>query len=108
MGNVYFFRDAPQFVREALADELSAAGHRIVDSNENFLVTGELRKFWVHTETTALYWNITAEIQLKLAVQKRDAPAFTNVEVVAFGPRADIYERAAVELSKSLRKPEAD
>ena len=28
----------------------------------------------------------------------------TVVEVVAFGPRSDIYERAAVELSTSLRK----
>ena len=26
------------------------------------------------------------------------------VEVVAFGSRADIYERAAAELSKALRK----
>jgi mRNA-degrading endonuclease RelE of RelBE toxin-antitoxin system len=28
------------------------------------------------------------------------------VEVVAFGPRSDIYERAAAELSMSLRKRE--
>jgi mRNA-degrading endonuclease RelE of RelBE toxin-antitoxin system len=30
------------------------------------------------------------------------------VEVVAFGPRVDIYERAATELSKTLRKTTAD
>ena len=30
--------------------------------------------------------------------------AGTVVEVVAFGPRSDIYERAATELSASLRK----
>src|SRR5712692_8349366 len=30
------------------------------------------------------------------------------VEVVAFGPRADIYERAATELSKALRKSKSD
>lgn len=32
----------------------------------------------------------------------------STVNVVAFGPRADIYERAAVELSKSLRKGRPD
>jgi mRNA-degrading endonuclease RelE of RelBE toxin-antitoxin system len=30
------------------------------------------------------------------------------VEVVAFGPRADIYERAATELSKTLRTDKVD
>ena len=30
------------------------------------------------------------------------------VEVVAFGPRSDIYERAAVELSAALRKTARD
>ena len=30
------------------------------------------------------------------------------VEVVAFGPRADIYERAAAELSKALRETKRD
>jgi mRNA-degrading endonuclease RelE of RelBE toxin-antitoxin system len=32
----------------------------------------------------------------------------TAVEVVAFGPRSDIYERAAAELSASLRKKEKE
>ena len=30
------------------------------------------------------------------------------VQIVALGPRADIYERAAVELSKTLRKSKTD
>ena len=30
------------------------------------------------------------------------------VQIVALGPRADIYERAAAELSKTLRKSKAD
>ncbi len=30
------------------------------------------------------------------------------VEIVAFGPRADIYERAAAELSRVLRKGRSD
>jgi len=34
--------------------------------------------------------------------------AGATVEIVAFGPRADIYERAATELSKSLRKNRSD
>jgi len=31
----------------------------------------------------------------------------STVQIVALGPRADIYERAAVELSKMLRKGKA-
>jgi len=31
-----------------------------------------------------------------------------TVEIVAFGPRKDIYERAAIELSKMLRKSEKE
>ena len=34
--------------------------------------------------------------------------AGTIVEIVAFGPRVDIYERAAAELSKTLRKSRAN
>lgn len=32
----------------------------------------------------------------------------SNVEVVAFGPRPDIYERAATEISKTLRNKNGD
>jgi hypothetical protein len=30
------------------------------------------------------------------------------VQIVALGPRADVYERAAAELSKTLRKGKTD
>jgi hypothetical protein len=30
------------------------------------------------------------------------------VQIVAFGPRPDIYERAAAELSKTLRRGQTD
>jgi mRNA-degrading endonuclease RelE of RelBE toxin-antitoxin system len=32
----------------------------------------------------------------------------SRIEVVAFGPRADVYERAAAELSLALRKQKTD
>ena len=32
----------------------------------------------------------------------------SRVQIVALGPRADIYERAAAELSKTLRKGKAE
>jgi mRNA interferase RelE/StbE len=32
----------------------------------------------------------------------------STAQIVALGPRADIYERAAVELSKTLRKSKTD
>jgi hypothetical protein len=79
MGDVYFFRHVPEFLRQSLADELSAMGHRIVDSDEDFTVVGELQKFWIYTDTTPLYWDIISDIQVKLAIQPQKA-AFPPVE----------------------------
>ncbi len=59
---------ATKIIAEALPDELSAMGHRIVVSNQEIGVTGEIRRFWRHTETPQLYWDVIAEIQVNFAI----------------------------------------
>lgn len=70
MGDVYFSRKVPDFIHETLTAELGAMGYRIVDTGENLDVKGELNKFWVYTKTTPIYWDIIAEIGLKLSIQQ--------------------------------------
>lgn len=68
MGDVYFSRKVPDFIYETLMTELGAMGYRIVDSGEKLEVKGEIDKFWVYTQTTPIYWDIIAEIGLKLFI----------------------------------------
>lgn len=70
MGDIYFSRKVPDFIHETLMAELGAMGYRIVDSGENLEVKGEIDKFWVYTKTTPIYWDIIAEIGLKLFIQQ--------------------------------------
>jgi hypothetical protein len=68
MGDVYFSQSVPQFLESSLADELVAMGDRIVTSKEQMTVSPTLRKFWLTTETTPLYWDVIAEVQLGLEI----------------------------------------
>lgn len=68
MGDVHLARRVPELVREALTDDLLAGGHRVVESGEDLSVDAWVRRFWVHTDTTPLYWDVVGEIELELAV----------------------------------------
>jgi hypothetical protein len=68
MGDVHFSRDVALFMRETLETELSAAGHRMVATGGNLTVTGELLTFWVRTETTPLYWDVIADMEVALEI----------------------------------------
>jgi hypothetical protein len=67
MGDVFFGRDVDDFMAEAVRDQLRAAGHRI-EQGAGPIVTVDVRKFWVHTETTALYWDVIGQIGIDLRV----------------------------------------
>lgn len=66
MGNVYFNRDVAAYMKEALQNELLAAGNQLTDSGYDVVLEGAVTKFWVHTETTPLYWDVVGEIEIKL------------------------------------------
>lgn len=68
MGDIYTSRDASAYMMEAVQNELLAAGNILTEDPSNLTITGDLIKFWVWTDTTALYWDIKGEIQLNLTV----------------------------------------
>jgi hypothetical protein len=69
MGDVHLSRRVPELMREVLTDELWAAGVRVVDSGERDVLDASVRRFWVHTDTTPLFWDVVAEIELELTVR---------------------------------------
>lgn len=74
MGDVHLSRRVPELMREALIDELWAGGLRVVESGGDAVVDASVRRFWVHTDTTPLYWDVVGEIELELAVTSGGAP----------------------------------
>ena len=74
MGDIYSNRDALSYVSEAVQNELLASGNSLTDDKLDIILNGELIKFWVWTDTTALYWDVIGEIELKLtfSYQKAD------------------------------------
>ena len=72
MGDVFFAREVPDYVSEAVADQLRAAGHTVGASGAR-PVRIDLSKFWLHTDTTMLYWDVVAEVAMDVSLG--DAPA---------------------------------
>jgi hypothetical protein len=68
MGDIYTNRDVSVYIKEAMQNELLASGNNLSDDKFDISINGELLKFWIWTDTTALYWDIIGEIELKLTV----------------------------------------
>lgn len=68
MGDVRLGQRADETIRQALRDDLLAAGYRVVESGEDLTAEARLMRFWVRTKTTPLYWDVIGEIEMELAV----------------------------------------
>jgi hypothetical protein len=68
MGSVFFDRQVPAFLGEAVASDLLGAGHEISVEGPGRPVSLEVLKFWTHTDTTALYWDVVANIDVRISV----------------------------------------
>ena len=68
MGSVFFDRQVPAFLGEAIAADLLGAGHEITVEGPGRPVTLEVVKFWTHTDTTAFYWDVVADIDVSVSV----------------------------------------
>jgi len=75
MSDVYSTRVVPEYFREALIDEIQLHGRRVGEAQSDVAITPSLSKLWVGTNTTPLYWDITAEIECELVFQERTAGA---------------------------------
>lgn len=69
MGDVFSDRPIFEIIRDAVKAELVRNGHSIVTDNEDILMKGEIRKFWVETDVTALYWDVIGEVSIVVEVK---------------------------------------
>jgi uncharacterized lipoprotein YajG len=74
MGDVYFSREVAGYLRENLELELTAAGCRLSDTNAEVSLTCDVNKFWLHTKTTALYWDVIADISIVVSSSNQAPP----------------------------------
>ncbi len=61
MGDVYFSRSVAGYIRENIELELTAAGCRLSNTNAAVRLACDVNRFWIHTHTTAFYWDVIAE-----------------------------------------------
>jgi len=107
MGDVFSERPIFEIIRDAVRTELIRNGHSIVTNNENISMKGKIRKFWVGTEVTALYWDVVGEVSIVVEVKysASRAPILLgpysgkNVERTYINPSKEIVTRV---LAKSL------
>ncbi|WP_455379236.1 YajG family lipoprotein [Petrachloros mirabilis] len=98
MGDVHLAQKPADLLQRALRDDLMAAGYRIVESGQDLSVESHLRKFWVHTDTTPLYWDVIGEIEFEVIVrpavqmQERLSKTFTCRE----SERTYVWPSAAI------------
>lgn len=107
MGDVFSDRPIFEIIRDAVKTELIRNGHSIVADNEDISMKGEIRKFWVGTEVTALYWDVIGEVSIVIEVKRStdSTPILLgpysgkNVERTYINPSEEIVTRV---LMKSL------
>jgi len=104
MGDIHMARDPADFLREALGDDLRAAGHRVAAEGDGAAseVSGELLRFWVRTETTALYWDVVAEIELRLSLRPPASAGAASTSPRSVTHACEHRERTYTWPSKSL------
>lgn len=68
MDDIYANRRVGDYMVETLSDALRSVGFKVGSSSSGVTVQGELQKFRVETPASMLYWDITAEIEIKLLV----------------------------------------
>ena len=98
MGDVYSERPVFEIIQKAIQSEFISSGHTIVTEKEDFIIKGEIRNFWVKTDTTALYWDVIGEVSIVLEVIEPGA-----VSGVVLGPySARKVERTYVNPSEAI------
>ncbi len=68
LGDIEMSPIPANMLEQLLKSELSALGNKIVDSDEEFRVEGQLNKFKIVTPNTISYWDINGEIDITLAI----------------------------------------
>jgi len=107
LGDIFSARPIFDIIRDAVKTELIRSGYSIVTDNEDFSMKGQILKFWVATDVTALYWDVIGEISIVVEVKRPTVgtPVLlgpysgNNVERTYINPSGEIVTRV---LDKSL------
>lgn len=98
LGDVFTERPIFQIIRDATITEFMRGGHSVVADHEDISIKGQIRKFWVGTEVTPLYWDVVGEISIVLEVQPP-----TGEKFILLGPyRSRNVERTYTNPGKGI------
>jgi hypothetical protein len=115
MGDVFFYRKVPAFMQEAVGAELFAAGHKLANDGSGRPVSLNVVTFWTHTITTALYWDIFANMEIAVTVgagepDQADGRATFNCETTkrtyvwpSLELVSDVMDQCLIELMGKVR-----
>jgi uncharacterized lipoprotein YajG len=108
MGGVGITQDVGALVRENLAEDLRAGGHRLVDQGEEVSVTDAVRTLDVRTDATMLYWDVVGRLGVSVTVQGTGASrelqyAAERTERTYVWPGGAIMERVLAECHDDVR-----
>lgn len=98
MGPVFFYRMVPDFMEETVAAELRGAGHQVTEDGSGRSVSLDVLRFWTHTDTTALYWDVIGNIDITVTVD----PGISDPVPVERTFRCETNDRTYVYPSLSM------
>jgi uncharacterized lipoprotein YajG len=105
MGSIYTNRDVADYMTEAVQNELLASGNSLTSDNPKVSLSGSVKKFWISTDTTALYWDIIGEIEVQLNAssatsQRQNVYSARSVKRTYIYPSQELVE---VVISNTIR-----
>lgn len=68
MGHIRFEPSPATILGRVVVSEFKAAGHTVADSAEGPQISGIVREFNAHTDTTPLYWDVIGSLDVSLRV----------------------------------------
>ena len=74
MGHIRFEQSPAALLGQVVTSELKAAGHTVADSAEGLQITGTVRGFKAHTDTTLLCWDVIGSLAVSLQVAREVNP----------------------------------
>ncbi len=108
MADVYPEQDPVSLLASALANEVRVAAFRIAPDTAEANLHLRLRKFWVHTTNTLLYWDVIADIDCDLVGSPAQAEAPPLVRTFTVTRRKRTYLWPSVRLCTSVLSEAVD
>ena len=100
LGEIEMSPIPANMIEQLLKSELSASGNKIVDSDEEFRIDGQLNKFRIHTPNTISYWDVNGEVDITLTIVSRIGKAHNSHYVATCTDRT--YVRPSEDIIRGV------